>query len=120
MIAVVDDAEPVRNAVIRILRTAGYVARGFASGNAFLETWPTTRFHCLILDVNMPGLSGADVQRELDLVQARIPVIILTAHDSPAAREECLRLGAHAFLTKPIDIPVLLDAVAVALQSARA
>jgi FixJ family two-component response regulator len=119
MIAVVDDAEPVRNAVIRILRTAGYVARGFASGHAFLESSPTTRFRCLILDMNMPGLSGSDVQRELDLVQARIPVIILTAHDSPAAREECLRLGAHAFLTKPIDIPVLLDAVAVALQSAK-
>jgi two-component system response regulator CpxR len=65
----------------------------------------------------MPGLSGADVQREPDLVEARIPVIIMTAHDTHAAREECLRLGAHAFLTKPIDVSILLGAVEAALQS---
>jgi FixJ family two-component response regulator len=117
MIVVVDDTDSVRNAIIRILRTAGHLARGFASGNAFLETWPSTRFRCLILDLNMPGLSGVDVQRELHLAQARIPVIIMTPHDTRAAREECLRLGAHAFLTKPIDASVLLGAVAVALQS---
>jgi FixJ family two-component response regulator len=118
MIAVVDDVDSVRKAVIRILEVAGYAARGFVSGDAFLDTWPDNSTRCLILDLDMPGLSGADVQHELNLAQASIPVIIMTAHDSPAAREECARLGAHAFLTKPVDISVLLDVVAIALQSA--
>ena len=65
----------------------------------------------------MPGFSGIDLQRELNRRQAGIPVIIMTARDSPSMREECARLGALAFLSKPMDILCLLDAVAVALQS---
>jgi FixJ family two-component response regulator len=116
MIAVVDDADSVRGAIIRLLQIAGYVARGFVSGEEFLQTWPCSKTRCLILDLEMPGLTGVDVQRALNRTQARIPVIVMTAHDSLAAREECMRLGALVFLSKPVDISFLLDAVTMALQ----
>jgi len=116
MIAVVEDADSVRKALVQLLRVAGYAARGFASGEEFLQAWPANRVSCLILDLELPGLSGIDVQRELHRAQARIPVIIMTADDSHTVREECACLGAFAFLTKPSEISVLLDAVALALD----
>ena len=116
MIAVVDDSDSVRKALIFQLQIFGYVTRGFASGEAFLQTWPSNGARCLILDLELPGLSGVDVQRALNGKQAHIPVIIITANDSSAVREECLRLGAFDFLLKPIAMPILLDAVAGALH----
>lgn len=116
MIAVVDDSDLVRKALILQLRLSGYAARGFASGEEFLQTWPSNGARCIILDLHMPGLSGVDVQRDLNRMQTRIPVIIITANDSSDVREVCLRLGAFDFLSKPIAMPVLLDAVAGALH----
>ena len=117
MIAVVDDDESVLKAVVRLLQAAGYTARGYASGHAFLENWRADRPDCLLLDLQMPGLSGTDVQSELNRAQARIPIIIITGHDSPRVREECLSAGAVAYLHKPLDERVLLDAVKLALGS---
>ena len=117
MIAVVDDEESVRKALVRLLQAAGYVARGFASGQEFLESWADDRPQCLLLDLQMPGLSGTDVQRALNRVGAHIPVVIITAHDSPGAREECMREGAVAYLCKPLDERVVLDALRLAIGS---
>ncbi len=114
MIAVVDDEEAVRNAVIRLLHASGHPARAFASGSEFLRSWHAEKPDCLMLDLQMPGLSGVDVQRALNREGASIPVIIITAHDSPSAREECLREGAIAYLCKPLDRWVMLDAMALA------
>lgn len=63
MIAVVDDEESVRKAVVRLLHAVGYIARGFASGQAFLQSWAHDKPDCLVLDLQMPELSGLDVQR---------------------------------------------------------
>jgi FixJ family two-component response regulator len=117
MIAVVDDEESVRRAVVRLLQAAGHPARGFASGNEFLQHWLTERPDCLLLDLQMPGLSGADVLRALNRAGAHIPTIIVTAHDSPGAREECMREGAVAYLCKPLDERVLLTALRAALAT---
>jgi FixJ family two-component response regulator len=117
MIAVVDDEESVRKAVVRLLRAAGHPARSFGSAADFLKNWHADRPECLLLDLQMPGLSGADVQRALNREGAHIPTIIITAHDSPGAREECTRLGAVAYLCKPLDESVLLAAVRVALNA---
>ena len=116
MIAVVDDSISVRRALIRLLQVFGYVSHGFASGAEFLRTWPDNGARCLILDAQMPGVSGVDVQRELNRTLARIPVIMITASDSPAMREKCMGLGACNYLSKPIHTPILLDAVARALS----
>jgi FixJ family two-component response regulator len=117
VIAVVDDEELVCKAVVRLLRAAGYSARGFASGHELLDSLVSYRPECVVLDLQMPGLSGVQVQRLLKETGARVRVIIITAHDSPGAREECMREGAFAYLCKPLPDRTLLNAVAAALDS---
>ena len=117
MIAIVDDDESVRNSLVRLLQAAGWSARGYTSGLDFLENWRIDKPDCVVLDLQMPNLSGADVQRALNRAGAHFPVIIVTAHESPDAREECLRAGAAAFLRKPLDESMLLDTLFLALSS---
>jgi FixJ family two-component response regulator len=117
VIAVVDDEESVRKAVVRVLRAAGLAAQGYVSGDDFLKTWHFERPDCLVLDLQMPDVSGTEVQRALKLAGAHFPIIIITAHDAPSMRDECMRLGAAAYLCKPLDIRTLLSAVTVAIDS---
>jgi FixJ family two-component response regulator len=79
VIAVVDDEESVRKAVVRLLQAAGHTARGYASGPEFLENWLVDRPDCLLLDLQMPGLSGMDVQSALNRAKAHIPVVVATS-----------------------------------------
>jgi len=116
VIAVVDDEESVRKAVVRVLQAAGFPARGFSSGEEFLKSWHFDRPDCLILDLQMSGLSGTEVQQALNMAGASFPVIIITAHDAPSVREESMRLGAAAYLCKPLDVRALLKAVTTAMQ----
>ena len=111
MIAVVDDEESVRKAVVRVLQAAGFAARAFASGTEFLESWHFDRPDCLVLDLQMPGLSGTEVQRSLIMAGASFPIVIITAHDSPSLRVECMDAGATEYLSKPFDIQALMHAV---------
>jgi FixJ family two-component response regulator len=117
VIAVVDDEESVRKAMVRVLSAAGFPAHGFASGEEFLKSWHFDRPDCLVLDLQMPDVSGTEVQRALKVAGANFPVVIITAHDAPSLREECLRLGAIAYLCKPLDVRSLLDTVTLALNS---
>lgn len=117
MIAVVDDEESVRIALVRVLCAGGFVARGFASGREFLNSWRFDRPDCLVLDLQMPDISGTEVQQALYVAGAKFPVIIVTAHDSSIVREECMRQGAVAYLCKPPDPGALLQAVALAIGS---
>ena len=111
MIAVVDDEESVRKAVVRVLAAAGFTARAFASAKEFLDTWHFDRPDCLILDLQMPDLSGTEVYQSLRMAGARFPIVIITAHDSPDLREECMRAGAVAYLCKPLDIVALMQVI---------
>jgi FixJ family two-component response regulator len=111
VIAVVDDEVSVRKAVVRLLHAAGFAARGFASAHEFLDSWHFNRPDCLLLDLQMPDLSGVEVQRALKVAGAQFPVVIISAHDAPSVREECMRLGAVAYLLKPLDASALLQAV---------
>jgi FixJ family two-component response regulator len=111
VIAVVDDEDSVRKAVVRVLRAAGFSAHGFASGDEFLKSCQFDRPDCLILDLQMPDMSGTDVQQALNVAGAKFPIIIITAHDEPSIREESMRLGAAAYLCKPLDVSALLQAV---------
>lgn len=117
MIAIVDDDNSVRNAVVRLLQAAGHIVRGYASGHEFLENWRVDGPDCLVLDLQMPSLPGAEVQRALNRAGAHFPVVIMTARDSPSAREECMREGAFAYLRKPLDERILLDTLSLALDS---
>jgi len=118
VIAVVDDEESVRKAVVRVLQATGFSARGFGSGTEFLKSWHFDRPDCLVLDLQMPGFSGMEVQQALKTAGAHFPIVIITAHDAPSLREQCLREGAIAYLCKPLDIRALVEAVTLAIDSA--
>jgi FixJ family two-component response regulator len=111
VIAVVDDEESVRKAVVRVLQAADLNARAFESGTEFLEEWHFDRPDCLVLDLQMPGLSGREVQESLRIAGAKFPIVFITAHDSSSLREECLSAGAIAYLCKPLDIQTLIQTV---------
>lgn len=111
MIAVVDDDEPVRRAVMRLLRAAGYSSRGFASGQELLDAWSSEPPDCLVLDLQLPGICGLEVQRRLRRAGAGVPMIVMTASDEPRIRAECVDEGATACLMKPLDEQALLGAL---------
>jgi FixJ family two-component response regulator len=81
VIAVVDDEESVRKAMARVLQASKFDARGFESGGDFLKAWHFDRPDCLLLDLQMPGLSGMEVQQSLRMAGAQFPIVIITAHD---------------------------------------
>ena len=103
LIAVVDDEESVRRALARMLGASQFDVDVFASGQEFLDSLRTRLPDCLVLDYQMPGLTGRDVQRQLALAQTQVPIIVVTAHDEPALREQCLADGAVAYVTKPLQ-----------------
>jgi FixJ family two-component response regulator len=116
LIAIVDDEECVRTALCRLLRSAGIDAEAFPSGDEFLESLRTHRPDCVLLDVCMPRMSGFDVQTRLEESAARVPVIIITGQDSPAAHDQALAGGAVDYLCKPIKKETLLDAIHRAVE----
>ena len=106
VVAIVDDEPGIRRALSRLLEQSGFVVRSFANGRELLEH--VDGIHCVILDLNLPDMSGFDVQRALGTCGASIPVIVLTGDDTPANRARSLAEGARAFLTKPVDDEELL------------
>jgi FixJ family two-component response regulator len=87
----------------------------YASGQEFLDSLGGRQPDCLVLDLQMPGLTGLEVQRALSGARVRIPTIIITAHDEPETRARCLSAGAVAYLCKPLHDELLLDAIASAV-----
>ena len=105
----------MREALGRMLKTAGFDARTYGSAEAFLEGGRTGDLGCLVVDVHLPGASGIDLQRRLAEDGEARPVIFITAHDSSLLRKETGELGAVAFLPKPFEGRLLLQAVGEAL-----
>jgi len=114
-IAVVDDEEPVRKALQRLLRSAGMGVETFPSGAEFLDALPTREPDCLVLDLHMPGVNGFEVQSRLAQSGSRLPVVVITGHDTQESQARALAGGAAAYLSKPFDDRVLLDAIAAAI-----
>jgi FixJ family two-component response regulator len=115
LIAVVDDEEPVRRALSRLLRSAGFDSETFPSGDQFLETYAEQRPDCILLDLHMPKVDGLGVQSRLAKAGIQIPVIVITGRNTVEARERAMKAGAVAYLRKPIDAEALLAALAVAI-----
>ena len=118
-IAVVDDEESVRRALARMLSACQFEVGTFASGTEFLDSLRARMPDCVILDFQMPVLTARDVQRQLAVAELRIPVIIVTAHDQPAIREQCLADGAAAYLAKPLHREDLITAIGTAIRRSR-
>jgi len=119
LIAVVDDEEPIRKALMRLMRSAGLGVETFASGAEFLKSIDTHVPDCVVLDLQMPQMNGFNVQASLAQKCAALPVIIVTGHDFPKARERAMASGASAFLRKPVHDRALLDAISAATSCAQ-
>jgi FixJ family two-component response regulator len=113
-----DDDEAFPNSIKRLVRSLGMEAATFASGQEFIdhiEAMPSERFECVILDVQMPGLNGLDVQERLKSGN-RFPVVFITAHDEVKIRERAFAAGALAFLPKPFDAELLIEILHAAVK----
>lgn len=117
LVYVVDDDASAREGVARLIRSAGLFPKTFASGEEFLAAPRPKHPGCLVLDVNLPGVSGLDVQRELSKSGIQMPIVFLTGHGDIPMSVRALRGGAANFLTKPFDGQDLLNAVQQCLGS---
>jgi FixJ family two-component response regulator len=118
-VAVVDDDESVRKALQRLLRASDFDADTFASAQDFLASLPhATPPDCLVLDLQMPGTSGLDLQRQLVRAGPQLPVVVITGHDEPGMQARRLAAGASAYLRKPLEAGALLDAIEAAINPA--
>ncbi len=126
-VCIVDDDASVREAVGSLLRSAGLTVETFGSAREFLASPRRDAPSCLVLDVELPGLSGLDLQQELVKGNVRVPIIFLTGHGDIPMSVRAIKAGALDFLTKPVDVDQLLGAIEKgiaqdhgAAQSARA
>jgi FixJ family two-component response regulator len=115
-IAIVDDDEPIRKALSRLLRASEFSVESFSSGQEFLDSLGKCLPDCVVLDFQMPQINGLEVLKELRSRGVALPVIVITAHDEPVVRANCLAAGASAYLCKPIDEVVLRRAITDAIH----
>jgi FixJ family two-component response regulator len=116
LIAIIDDEESVRKALGRLICAAGFAVQAHSSGAEFLNTLQRCLPQCVLLDVRMPHLDGFEVQQALHRIDARVPVLFITSDDSAESRARAFRQGAQAYLRKPIDDALLIDAIQTALR----
>ena len=117
LIAILDDDESMRSALQGLLKSVGISAQAFSSAEEFLGSGQQYRTACLIADIRMPGMSGLELQAQLNAERCKIPTIFITAHGDTKMRMQALRAGAVEFLLKPFDDEVLLESVRAALET---
>lgn len=115
-IAIVDDDEPLREALCSVMKAAGFSTRAFASAEAFLDADACQQTACLILDVRLPGISGIELHKRLLDDNCAVPVIFVTAHGDASLRESLLKAGAAGFMNKPVRSAILLKEIDAALE----
>ena len=113
---VVDDDEGVRNSLRFLLRSVGLQTQTVASATEFLDTYKPSQAGCLVLDVRMPGMSGLELQQQLNLRGAVIPVIFITGHGDIPMAVEAMQQGAFDFLQKPFRDQDLIERIQRALE----
>lgn len=111
-VAIIDDEESIRRALLRLFRFTSYEAEAFASASDFLESYEKGhRPDCIVLDLKMPGMSGLDLLRHLATVSDAPPVIVITADSGDDVQNECRRLGTKRCFLKPFDGKALIESV---------
>jgi FixJ family two-component response regulator len=118
-VLIIDDDPAIRGSLSRLLRSVGLDAQLFESIPDFLQAEHPNGPNCLVLDVNLPGQSGLDLQRELVATNRQIPIIFITGHGDIPMTVKAMKGGAIEFLTKPFEDQDLLDAVQLGLTRDR-
>jgi FixJ family two-component response regulator len=116
-ISIVDDDASIREALKSLMRSARFDVEAFASAEEFLASESLHDTSCLILDVNLPGMNGFELQNRLQAEGHGIPIVFITAHADEASRERALKGGAIEFLSKPVRREPLFNAIRSAMNS---
>ena len=119
LVAIVDDDPSVRRGLQRLIRSAGWKVETFASAQEFLARPSAISPSCLVLDLQLPGLSGLDLQQRMADLGLDIPVVFLTGQGNIPASVKAMKAGAIEFLTKPVDEQNLLKAIEEAIERDR-
>lgn len=116
LISLVDDDESIRRTTTLLIQSFGFQAAAFESAERFLQSSQLHETSCLIVDVQMPGMNGLQLQRHLAASGYRIPVIFITAYDNKESRLQAMEAGAVAFLSKPFNDELLLETIRATLR----
>ena len=108
LISIVDDDESIRRTTTLLIESFGFQAAGFESAENFLKSGHLHETSCLIVDVQMPGMNGLQLQSHLAAAGLQIPIIFITAYDDKGSRQQAMQAGAVAFLGKPFTDEILL------------
>ena len=112
---VIDDDDQVRTSLARLLRSAGWEVEGFASAQAFTQRLPFEGVGCVLLDVQMPGMSGPELQKQMLAMDVSLPIVYLTGHADVPMSVTAMKNGAMDILLKPAEDEVLLNAIGAAI-----
>lgn len=115
-IYIIDDDSSVRRGLTRLVTASRLNTVSFASAREFLDSVNFNSPGCIILDVQMPGMTGPELQEELGNISNGLPIIFLTAHGDVPTATNAMKNGAVDFLTKPVDGPILLEAIRISLE----
>ncbi len=116
---VIDDDESMRRSVKRLLKAHGFEAETFPSADDFLSLERASRPACLVLDLSLPGMSGIDLQKEMERRRLDLPIVFITGHGDIPSSVEAMKGGAVDFLPKPFNAKALIEAVERAMARAR-
>jgi FixJ family two-component response regulator len=116
LIAIIDDDEPMQDSLRDLIESTGLVARCFGSAEEFLQYDLHCEVGCLIAEIQMPGMSGLELQARLKEEQCNIPIIFISSNGGARMRIQAMREGAVEFLATPLDYQLLLKAVRAALD----
>ena len=108
LVSIIDDDDSLRLALVGLVRSVGYEARGFPSAEAFLQSATVESYACIVTDIQMPGMSGIDLKQYLAAQQITTPVIMITARPDPSLADKARAAGAIGFLRKPFDADALI------------
>ena len=116
IVAIVDDDQAVGNAIEVLMRSIGLVAQAFSSGEEFLRSPELSRTGCLVVDFEMPKMSGLDLHNNLSRLGKEIPTVLITAYPSDDIRARALQAGVICYLPKPFNESDLLNCIQSALD----
>jgi FixJ family two-component response regulator len=119
LVYVIDDDESMRRSIKRLLKAHGFEAETFPSADEFLCLPRAARPSCLVLDLSLPGMSGIDLQKEMERRNLNLPIVFITGHGDIPTSVEAMKGGAIDFLPKPFSSKALIEAVERAMARAR-